>query len=68
VVRLEPGAAPVHEPRPRGIFEFVEGVIGWHNRVVGYAFILVTDSYPPFSLSQREPPPPAPERPGQAQA
>jgi Domain of unknown function (DUF4389) len=28
---------------PRGIFEFVEGVIRWHNRVVGYAFILVTD-------------------------
>ncbi|HEX2411449.1 MAG TPA: DUF4389 domain-containing protein [Solirubrobacteraceae bacterium] len=35
---------------PRGIFEFVEGVIRWHNRVVGYAFILVTDKYPPFRL------------------
>jgi hypothetical protein len=35
---------------PRGIFEFVEGVIRWHNRVVGYAFLLVTDRYPPFSL------------------
>jgi hypothetical protein len=35
---------------PRPIFEFVEGVIRWHNRVVGYAFILVTDRYPPFSL------------------
>jgi hypothetical protein len=35
---------------PRGIFEYVEGVIRWHNRVVGYAFILVTDRYPPFSL------------------
>jgi hypothetical protein len=33
-------------------------VIRWHNRVVGYAFILVTDRYPPFSLSQRELPPP----------
>jgi Domain of unknown function (DUF4389) len=53
---------------PRGIFEFVEGVIRWHNRVVGYAFILVTDRYPPFSLSQREIPPPAPERPVQPQA
>jgi hypothetical protein len=35
---------------PRGMFDFVEGVIRWHNRVVGYAFILVTDKYPPFSL------------------
>jgi Domain of unknown function (DUF4389) len=43
---------------PRGIFEFVEGVIRWHNRVVGYAFILVTDRYPPFSLKQREASPP----------
>jgi Domain of unknown function (DUF4389) len=50
---------------PRGIFDFVEGVIRWHNRVVGYAFILVTDRYPPFSLSQRELPPPAsPVEPG----
>jgi hypothetical protein len=38
---------------PRGMFEFVEGVVRWHNRVVGYAWILVTDQYPPFSLSQR---------------
>jgi hypothetical protein len=36
---------------PRGIFDFVEGVIRWHNRVVGYAFILVTDQYPPFRLA-----------------
>src|SRR4249919_1253205 len=42
---------------PRGMFDFVEGVIRWNNRVVGYAFILVTDRYPPFSLSQRELPP-----------
>ena len=41
---------------PRGIFTFIEGVTRWHNRVVGYAFILVTDRYPPFSLSQREEP------------
>jgi hypothetical protein len=36
---------------PRGIFGFVEGVIRWHNRVVGYAFTLVTDRYPPFRLA-----------------
>jgi hypothetical protein len=36
---------------PRGIFEFVEGVIRWHNRVAAYAFLLVTDQYPPFRLA-----------------
>jgi hypothetical protein len=36
---------------PRGIFGFVEGVIRWHNRVVAYALLMVTDRYPPFSLS-----------------
>jgi hypothetical protein len=35
---------------PRGIFDYIEGVIRWHNRVVGYAVILVTDRYPPFRL------------------
>jgi uncharacterized membrane protein HdeD (DUF308 family) len=35
---------------PRGIFDYLEGVIRWHNRVVGYAFVLVTDQYPPFRL------------------
>jgi hypothetical protein len=36
---------------PRGIFDYIEGVIRWHNRVVGYALILVTDVYPPFRLA-----------------
>jgi hypothetical protein len=35
---------------PRGLFEYVEGVIRWHARVVGYAHVLVTDQYPPFRL------------------
>ena len=37
---------------PRGLFEFVEGVIRWHNRVIAYAWVLVTDRYPPFRLTQ----------------
>jgi hypothetical protein len=36
---------------PRGIFDFVTGVIRWNNRVIGYAFALVTDEYPSFRLS-----------------
>jgi len=36
---------------PRGLFDFVEGVIRWGNRVTAYAFVLVTDQYPPFRLS-----------------
>ena len=36
---------------PRGLFDFVLGVIRWENRVVAYAFVLVTDKYPPFRLS-----------------
>ena len=35
---------------PRGMFDFVAGVLSWGNRVSGYAFLLVTDVYPPFSL------------------
>jgi Domain of unknown function (DUF4389) len=36
---------------PRSVFDFVEGVIRWQNRVIGYAVTLVTDEYPPFRLS-----------------
>jgi len=36
---------------PRGLFDFVLGVLRWGNRVTGYAFTLVTDQYPPFRLS-----------------
>jgi len=35
---------------PTGLFEFVLGVIRWGNRVTAYAFVLVTDRYPPFRL------------------
>jgi Domain of unknown function (DUF4389) len=36
---------------PRGAFDYIEGVLRWDNRVLGYAFILITDRYPPFRLS-----------------
>ena len=36
---------------PEGLFDFVVGVMRWGNRVQGYAFVLITDRYPPFSLN-----------------
>ena len=35
---------------PRGIFDFVVGVLRWGLRIEAYALLLATDRYPPFSL------------------
>ena len=36
---------------PRALFDYVVGVGRWALRVVAYTSLLVTDAYPPFSLS-----------------
>ncbi len=36
---------------PLVLFDYLVGVGRWHNRVEGYALLLVTDRYPPFRLA-----------------
>jgi len=35
---------------PKGLFNYNVGVLRWWMRVNAYAFLLVTDNYPPFSM------------------
>jgi hypothetical protein len=36
---------------PRSLFDYVVGVARWTLRVQAYMSLLVTDQYPPFSMS-----------------
>jgi hypothetical protein len=36
---------------PKGMFDYVVGVMRWSNRAGAYALLMVTDAYPPFRLS-----------------
>ena len=36
---------------PRGLFDYMVGVGRWALRVEAYAFLMLTDEYPPFSLN-----------------
>ena len=35
---------------PQGLFDYVVGVARWGLRIQAYAYLLVTDRYPPFSI------------------
>jgi hypothetical protein len=35
---------------PKGLFDFIVGIMRWQLRVIAYAFMLITDKYPSFSL------------------
>lgn len=35
---------------PKGLFDYVVGVGRWGLRVTAYTTLLITDTYPPFSL------------------
>jgi hypothetical protein len=35
---------------PKGMWQFIVAVMGWSLRLWAYAFLLITDEYPPFAL------------------
>ena len=37
---------------PRGIFDFIVGVMRWNSRLNAYVLMMATDRYPPFRLGE----------------
>lgn len=53
-VEVSRGLSGAHaqSPYPSGLFDFVQGVMRWHNRAAAYVALLVKDRPPPLMLAE----------------